>query len=184
MYCRYCGNKLLETDNFCNVCGKKVMEDNSNIFPKLKEGGQNGIIHCNNVKNKVLESSLMKFIFCMFLFCLLTVCCYSFVLPAHISLIDFVTDSRGLSAVVFDCIGGSLGELLLVMPLLYGLKKLKITNSLHRFETFFFIMCVHLICEILFGKVLYQRIFLLAAEGAIVFGIILIVVAYFKEKRF
>lgn len=35
MYCRKCGNKLLNSDNFCSECGTKVTDEETEVLEKL-----------------------------------------------------------------------------------------------------------------------------------------------------
>ena len=186
MYCRNCGNKLKDTDNFCNSCGEKATEDTKSIItepPANNPYNYNTLNEAaNSSQNILFKNPIIKTIFLTILYMLFTIICYSIVLPKNISTVEFITNPRGLTAIIGQCFGASIVELVIFLPLLYGLRNLNIITSSHKLNAFFIIMVTVLIGNLLFGNTLYKTILPPITIGAFVIGLILLVIARFKKN--
>ena len=86
MYCKNCGNALNEDDKFCNNCGFKIEKDFQKNPPQL--------VNSNHLK------TVKKIFIATVLLILIPTLLYSISLPENISIIEFITDPRGLTAVI------------------------------------------------------------------------------------
>lgn len=69
MYCRKCGNKLLETSNFCPSCGARVIRNTENNVESKKIKTKSNILSMDWYKTfQYFIIPLMIIIFCLTLF--------------------------------------------------------------------------------------------------------------------
>lgn len=149
MYCRKCGSELQDDDEFCSNCGAKVLRDA--VPPRREEPPKQVVAQVERQetttqppepngssqrKRFTFRQSLLRFAICMVA---LAVCDSIFyaLMPGKASVIEFITDSRGLAGIMGETCGASLLPLLSSLPLLYALPRCGYTKRAYAMEVFF-----------------------------------------------
>lgn len=129
MYCKNCGNELNENDKFCSKCGFKISNDFQEN-PTLST--------TNNTKFHTIK----KFSIYLLIFLLFLIFVYIIFPPKNFDIVDFIIDPAGLTSVIGEALGGGSAILISLLPLLYGMKKLKIINKTYKLEILFISMFI------------------------------------------
>lgn len=155
MFCRKCGNKLMDTDVYCSKCGVKIetpipAKDETDTGHSFKEGIEikqesklpyNGIVH-----------DVLKFFVCLIILITIVSMLYATLLPPSISLSQFITDPRGLNAVVSFSAGSAIIPFLFAVPILHNMRKIGMIEKTHKIEVLFLMILLEVIAEFLIGR--------------------------------
>ena len=155
MFCRKCGNELMDTDVYCSKCGVKIEA------PISKKEEENRETCSKEIVEKEKESKLpytgitqdvLKVFICLLILITIVSALYATLLPPHISVWQFITDRRGLNAVVSTSIGAAIVPFLYVVPILHSMVKNAMLKKPHKIEVFFFMVLLEVVAEFLIGR--------------------------------
>ena len=151
MYCRQCGNKLLDSDKFCNKCGAKIVTDTDSLVSEENNYSATSDYSSENhsATKNFMDYSVVKFLVYGFIFIILEIMVCAVALPPRISLFEFITAPEGLARKLGSCIGAGLSVWIFVVPLMYGLKKIGVTDKTYKMETFFILA---FLCQFFFSR--------------------------------
>ena len=179
MFCRKCGNKLSDNDAFCSKCGAKVIRSSSSPTDNAPAAART-----ESATRNWLNHLVVKFFLYLIIFVVVTILLYAMILPPKLSVVDFIDDPRGLSALVGSCLGGGLGAFLFFWPLLSGLSNLGVIPKYWKVEAFFLLAFVYEIGTILFGMNNFSKdIMTPILVGILILGILVKLFASSKKKK-
>ncbi len=144
MFCRKCGNNIPDDSEFCPKCGIKVINlQNKKVINNAKISITNTVNDIKSSTNfsisninfrKIYYSRIGRLIICLAL---------SFIIPAIVVLLlsqsiksatEFIFNSNGLPAYMASSMGSCLVYILMMLPLIYGLKRIGITKRTYEIE--------------------------------------------------
>lgn len=151
VFCRKCGNELMDTDVYCSKCGVKIE------VPTSKPEDIN-VETCSNEKLDIRKklkiqyndmNNVLKFFVCLIILTTIVSMIYAALLPPHLSVLQFITDSRGLSAVVSFSVGSAIIPFVFVVPILNNMVKSGMIKKPHKIEMFFFMVLLEVIADLI-----------------------------------
>lgn len=144
MYCKNCGNELQNNDKFCSHCGFKILKvPQENSTPETT----------NNTKFHTIK----KFFIYLLIFLLFVILEYIIFTPKNFDIVDFITDPAGLTSIIGRALGSGLAAVIFLLPLLYGMKKLKMINKTYKLEILFISMFIFELENLIVGSTFLFR---------------------------
>ena len=151
MYCRQCGNKVLDSDKFCSKCGAEIVADTDSLVSEENNSSPTSDYNSENhsATKNFMDNSVVKFFVYGFIFVVLEIMVCAVALPPRVSLFKFITTPEGFGQMLGRCIGSGLSVWIFVVPLMYGLKKIGVTDKTYKMETFFILA---FLCQFFFSR--------------------------------
>ena len=129
MYCRQCGNKLLDNDKFCNKCGVKIVTDADSLVSQ--ENNSFATSDYNSANHSAMKSFMDYSIVKFFIYSV-----------AFLVIVLVVRSPHDLLGTFCYQLGRAIGIFIFVLPILWALSESKILIKSHKMEGFFLIALV------------------------------------------
>ena len=139
MYCRQCGNKLLDNDKFCNKCGVKIVTDADSLVSQ--ENNSFATSDYNSANHSAMKSFMDYSIVKFFIYSV-----------AFLVIILVFRSPHDLLGTFCYQLGRAIGIFIFVLPILLALSKSKILIKSHKMEGFFLIALVDTLTISIFGE--------------------------------
>ena len=186
MYCRKCGNELRDGDEFCSKCGERVSTSaggKSKISVHLDLDAPSIQPPSSSTFKQLLvpgkfSHSIARGIVCLFAIAVFIAIEYT-LFPAKGAPSDFITDKRGLLAVLAQNLGASIPATIFFLPFLYGLPKHNITKRSYAMEAFFLIN----VSFLAFGLDAVMRITFVPSIALFLIGIGMLITGRKKKSK-